>query len=637
MKKTENNNENEIKIKTICEYLFFDQFKDTATFPRFEQCFQPLFNNINISMETVFKDICGEKKKYITYNRFAKAYLNHINGKYDSADTKTFFENLFSKILKEEKSYVGKTTEKSYSFSTIKSCKNRECISLVEILSDKNNKIHGINIEYDGIFKSKMYPSKIENELVVSLEMNLGIIDEKPIREKKIGKFLGIKQGNYRDAITHIFGTINKENGLITFLGFKCISGKTVFVGFPEGEGFLFGKFGYKFHDLKLQMTVDGITKIEPGFKQNPRKNFFLGGIFGKFLFQNVYKDEVIKDEAQLAKLKDDVAVDKLITTPIIEDDFFFNSKLKDNISGNDYKEVVNQFPRNWILRAGIAAGKRKKYETKKIMTLSDALEGYNKEYEDRAPSKLISRSLMMPLQEMPGFFLYGPTKRIPPLSHGEHFCNIPPFINPHGPISTHGIPMGLNPFFGPKSVIGFPHKPPWLHKTKIFIPPPRPGMPRNFGFGRKMGILGRSTPIINMIKWNGKIEKRTPPGIFLNKFNFLGLKEKLGKMIHDEISKKSKGDANMKQIVLSQIIPDPGRDMEKFRFKKPPFFQNPFSNFKFLKMKNLKGEINVLGEEKLKDSKLKPKPEQNIEQLMKEEKNKNEEGNIVYSDALQM
>ena len=40
-------------------------------------------------------------------------------------------------------------------------------------------------------------------------------------------------------------------------------------------DSFLFGKFGNKFHNLKLQKTVDGISKIEPGFKQNPRKNFF--------------------------------------------------------------------------------------------------------------------------------------------------------------------------------------------------------------------------------------------------------------------------------------------------------------------------------------------------------------------------
>ena len=36
--------EEENQLKTISEYLFFDQFKDFVTYNRFEQCFQPLFN-----------------------------------------------------------------------------------------------------------------------------------------------------------------------------------------------------------------------------------------------------------------------------------------------------------------------------------------------------------------------------------------------------------------------------------------------------------------------------------------------------------------------------------------------------------------------------------------------------------------
>ena len=39
MQGTEINIEDQIKIKTLCEYLFFDQYQDTATFPRLEQCF----------------------------------------------------------------------------------------------------------------------------------------------------------------------------------------------------------------------------------------------------------------------------------------------------------------------------------------------------------------------------------------------------------------------------------------------------------------------------------------------------------------------------------------------------------------------------------------------------------------------
>ena len=46
-----NIDENEYnKIKTICEFLFFDQYQETASFTRFEKCFQPLFCSIeNIS------------------------------------------------------------------------------------------------------------------------------------------------------------------------------------------------------------------------------------------------------------------------------------------------------------------------------------------------------------------------------------------------------------------------------------------------------------------------------------------------------------------------------------------------------------------------------------------------------------
>ena len=161
MQNEELKEEDQIQLKTICEYMFFDQYQDTATFPRFEQCFQPLFNNISISIETVFKDICGEKKKYINFKRFAKAYLNHLNNSDPSNDSKIFFDTLFSKILKGPKSLIGKSIENSYSFSTVKSCKKRQCISLVEVLSDKDGKIHGINLEYDGVFKTKMYPIRI--------------------------------------------------------------------------------------------------------------------------------------------------------------------------------------------------------------------------------------------------------------------------------------------------------------------------------------------------------------------------------------------------------------------------------------------------------------------------------------------
>ena len=67
-------------LKMIAEYLFFDQFTGSATFQRFEQCFQPLFNSKhNISMDKVFKEICGPKKKYMTGRRIQNSYINYKN------------------------------------------------------------------------------------------------------------------------------------------------------------------------------------------------------------------------------------------------------------------------------------------------------------------------------------------------------------------------------------------------------------------------------------------------------------------------------------------------------------------------------------------------------------------------------
>ena len=69
-----------------------------------------------------------------------------------------------------------------------------------------------------------------------------------------------------------------------------------------------------------------------------------------------------------------------MITTPIIEENHFFNKeKLGDDISGNDYKEVVNQNPREWILKT---SDKPQQTEAKAILTLDDALKEVEKEKE---------------------------------------------------------------------------------------------------------------------------------------------------------------------------------------------------------------------------------------------------------------
>ena len=63
------------KIKILCDFLFFDQYKSSASYPRFQQAFAALIGNSKIDLFQTFKKICGERKKYITFGRMIKAFL----------------------------------------------------------------------------------------------------------------------------------------------------------------------------------------------------------------------------------------------------------------------------------------------------------------------------------------------------------------------------------------------------------------------------------------------------------------------------------------------------------------------------------------------------------------------------------
>ena len=481
--------EEDLKLRTICEFLFFDYLKNEATFQRFEQCFQPLLNNSDLSMLSVFTQIAGEKRKYITFPRFVNAYKNRAQ----SRELKIFFDKLLNSILQPENSFIGKEREKCYNYSTAITCGKRQFITLLQILSDKDGGIHGFNIEYDGVFKCKMFPTKLADDLIITLEMTLGLVDESPIKNNKIGKFLGLKEKNYRDAITHVFGTLDPETELITFLGFKCVSGKMSFVGKPKGNGFIFGKFGTKLHDIKIQMTIDGITKFEPIFETNLRKNFFLGS-FGSLL--NLKDDGPIKEEKTLLTLNDAIKLNQLITTNIIDDNHFFNNKLKDKIRGNDYKEVVNQEGRDWLLNK-ILPPEIRAQSAPKLRTLDDCLKQFDQEYNLRSTINLRLR---------------GELYRI-------------------GTNKNNRNKGGKSEEKNDKSYKRL------LHNTKDFV--------TNKGK--------------NYIK-NNKDRQKNAGFYLFNKNNYLKLKEFLGQKIYDECLKDSgEADQEMKKTLLSTLIAQPG------------------------------------------------------------------------------
>ena len=572
------NSEEEESIKTICEYLFFDQYSDSVSFERFEKCLQPLFASTNknsFSMDEIFKQICGPKKKYITYHRFLKSYLNYKKSKENiSPELKNFYNILFEKILQKDPTQIGKSKENCYNYSTTKSSNKRECISQIQILTDKSNVIHGINMTYDDVFENQMFPSSVENDLNISLELNLGIVDEKPIKQRQIGKLKEIKEKFYRDAITHIFGTVNSKN-IISFLGFKCISGKTEFVGVPEGEGFLIGKFGMKFHSIKIQMTENGIHLLNPIFNENHRINFFIRRKYDKISEKDLNKDEEVLDEKHLNDINDEVNMDKFITTPIIKDDHFFNDKLKDEISGNDYKEIVNQTPRQWLIEKDKTKPQNKN-KGQKIKSLDEALKTFEEENKKRG---------------------------INPNQNNAYNSNNPPTLR-----NLNGKKMNLGKKGSKGSKNKITKKPGLkkLHKKKKF---------------KKLRDEGENS---NIPRWNGDKEnmKNIDPYIFYkNKHNYKNLKNELARSIQEEIMETSEGEfTENKEALLEQIFPEISEYQGKVDINKNT--KKPTLKKKKLKKKKILTKMNS-GEPALK----KQFSHDDLEN----------DNNIIYSDALQI
>ena len=277
---SENENSPDIKkLKTLCEYIIPDRFKEIADYTRFEMCFKPLFNNINnISIKSVFDHIIGKNRKYITYSRFYDAYMNYKNNKEENKDIKIFFEKIMNSILKTEINYIGVEGENEYSSQNFINDK-KYSISRLTLLCDQYKKIFGIKLVYKGeedYYKLRLGPINLSP----GLDIKLGIIQE---------------DYQLRDSITHIFGTINQNNN-ITFLGFKCVSGMMSCFGTPMGEGFLFGEFGKKLQCLSLNHDDNGISRLEFDFATNYLTN--INFKLKKNDYNNIYFDEdLIKNE----------------------------------------------------------------------------------------------------------------------------------------------------------------------------------------------------------------------------------------------------------------------------------------------------------------------------------------------------
>ena len=147
------------KIAMVCDYLVLDRFQDLSSFLRFEKCFGPLFSNEkpNFLFE-VFQEICGHKKKYITFGRLISAYLIWKSHLSKNEDFNKFMSILFNKMIKKNNEVVGIPVEKGKVFST-RNARGRKVISKFSVLSDiKKNAIKGFHIQYDDVFDSYLRP-----------------------------------------------------------------------------------------------------------------------------------------------------------------------------------------------------------------------------------------------------------------------------------------------------------------------------------------------------------------------------------------------------------------------------------------------------------------------------------------------
>ena len=328
-------------IRMISDYLFLDRFNDCASFVRFEKCFGPLFSpkNKQFKLEEAFKEIVGPKRKYLTFRRLIKAYINWKLKKSQNYSFNFFMAEVFQKMIKKRGEVVGKLIEGQRVFST-KNCRNRKIITKFSVLTDdEKNKIKGFVIEYDTVFKSIL--CKQEKQKDIHLEINFDLFHSQ-------GDKLGREFQLDRDGISHIAGKYDENSGIIKFLIFKCRSGKTLFIGDSketEAENitpFIFGSSKCQLKTMHIELINDQLAYIQPKYQISTRKNDNLEIEFDDLNDNFLSNDSPRFEEADLENLSDEqFKDDKQYLFPLVPDDQFVDKmSLVESNYGKDFKDV---------------------------------------------------------------------------------------------------------------------------------------------------------------------------------------------------------------------------------------------------------------------------------------------------------
>jgi len=332
-------NQDIAKISMICDYLIIDRFHDVSSFIRLERCFGPFFSKEGPNfLPEVLKEICGPKKKYITYGRLINAYTKWKSKASTNESFNKFMDLVFGDMIKAQNEVVGKLVEGGRIFST-RNTRGRKIISKFSVITDETkNQIEGFHIQYDDFFESVLSPKKTKEN--ITLEMNF-TPNGREIRD--------------RDGISHIGGKYSITKGIIKFLIFKCRSGKTFYIGdVSEDEGeqfelFLFGTSSCQLKSVRVEVINDQLTYFEPKFQPSLRVNQKLkdfDSIDDKFIEENITNAPLVFEENEMQNLPDEqIQETNMLIIPCISDDAFVDKmSLIEPICGKDFNEIYKSF-----------------------------------------------------------------------------------------------------------------------------------------------------------------------------------------------------------------------------------------------------------------------------------------------------
>ena len=390
-------------VRMISDYLFLDRFNDSASFVRFEQCFGPLFSqkDPNFKLVEAYREIVGKNKKYITFRRLIKAYINWKKKVSNNYSFNYFMDEVFKKMIRKKGEVAGHLVEGERVFST-RNCKNRKIITKFSVLTDKDkNKINGFVIEYDEYFKAILCVKEKKED--INLEINFNLFHSK---EDDLGKKLELD----RDGISHIAGKYEENNGIIKFLIFKCRSGKTLYIGDPtENEGekitpFIFGSSKCQLKTLQIGLIKDQLSYLHPQYQISTRINENMN-----INFEDLNEQYLENDSPKFEEREYENATEEQIGTteeekkkflfPLIPDDQFVDKmNLYEVINGKSFKEIYRSY---------FEEGKPvEKFKDMMKKMLQDYLNKENREEKLRSEKKNLMDNLLCRQNDLDSVFV---------------------------------------------------------------------------------------------------------------------------------------------------------------------------------------------------------------------------------------